>query len=229
MTNSQPLNPGQTVASVVLDYSECAPVFQKYRIDYCCKGEVSIEEASAQRGLETEELIAELSQAIASRLGSREDDPRALPTSALIAHIISKHHVYLRETLPFVEKLAQKVALVHGPHNARLVELQEVVATLFASLIAHIDEEEQVLFPALMSKTPDPQLLAGEFDAMKKEHLAVGALLEKMRDATEDYLIPKWACTSYRTLFSELEAIERDTLTHVHLETHALMPRFEAA
>lgn len=229
MSTLKPLDPQRTIAAVVLDYPECASVFQRHRIDFCCKGEVSIEVAAAQRDLETDALIAELMRAIETRIGSREDDPRALPSTALIAHIISTHHIYLRETLPFVEKLAQKVARVHGRHNPRLVELHEVVSTLSQALIAHIDDEEQVLFPTLMSKTPDPEVLAEEFGTMKAEHLAVGALLERMRDATEDYLLPEWACTSYRTLFAELEAIEGDTLRHVHLETHALMPRFEGA
>lgn len=49
-----------------------------------------------------------------------------------------------------------------------------------------------------------------------------------MRDAAEDYLIPDWACTSYRTLFAELERLEGDVLRHVHLENHVLMPRFAA-
>ena len=32
-----------------------------------------------------------------------------------------------------------------------------------------------------------------------------------------------------RTLFAELEQLERDILTHVHLENHVLMPRFAKA
>jgi regulator of cell morphogenesis and NO signaling len=41
-------------------------------------------------------------------------------------------------------------------------------------------------------------------------------------------LPPEWACTSYRTLLSELAALEGDVLRHVHLENHVLMPRFAA-
>ncbi len=37
---------------------------------------------------------------------------------------------------------------------------------------------------------------------------------------------PEWACNSYRALFSELQALETDVLQHVHLENHALRPRF---
>ena len=54
----------------------------------------------------------------------------------------------------------------------------------------------------------------------------VGALLEQIRDVTEGFEMPGWACTSYRTLFSELEQMEGDIHRHVHLENHVLMPRF---
>ncbi len=78
----------------------------------------------------------------------------------------------------------------------------------------------------MMAKQPDRALLARELDDMNEEHLAVGTLLETMRNATEDYLLPDWACNSYRTLFSELSQLEGDVLTHVHLENHVLRPRF---
>lgn len=229
MSNKLPLDTQRTIANVVLEFSECAPVFQKHRIDYCCKGNISIEEAASKHGLELDSLMAELTRAIEARSGNRDNDPQGLPSTALIAYIISNHHNYLREALPFVQGLASKVARVRGQHNPKLVELNEVVEKLSAALIEHVDDEEQVLFPALMSKNPDPRVLADEFKTMQDDHLAVGALLEQMRDATEDYTLPEWACTSYRTLFAELEVIEGDTLRHVHLETHALMPRFEGA
>lgn len=40
---------------------------------------------------------------------------------------------------------------------------------------------------------------------------------------------PGWACGSYRALMNELRAIELDTMDHVHVENHVLMPRFPEA
>ncbi len=64
---------------------------------------------------------------------------------------------------------------------------------------------------------------------MASEHREVGALLERMRAAAEDYRVPEWGCRSYRALFSELERLETDVLRHVHAENHVLKPRFGAA
>jgi regulator of cell morphogenesis and NO signaling len=223
------LDPQQTVARIVLDHSECAVVFQKNRIDYCCKGGVSLRDACAERGLEPAKLVAELEHAIAERTGGAEADPRELSTAGLVGHIVSKHHEYLRKALPFVQGLAAKVRRVHGEHDPRLLELDEIVQGLVTALGPHLDEEEQTLFPELMRKTPDHAVVARELATMMKDHLAVGALLGRMRTTTADFATPEWACNSYRTLFAELERLEGDVLRHVHLENHVLMPRFAEA
>lgn len=220
------LDPNRTVARTVLDHSETASVFHRHRIDYCCKGSRSINAAAEERGLDVAALVSELEQVIASRRSAAGPDVEAMSTASLIAYIVSTHHDYLRTALPFIQALAAKVARVHGDHNPRLRDLDTAVASISAALEPHLDEEEQVLFPALMTRNRDVLKIRAELAAMHTDHLAVGALLEQMRDATEDYRLPDWACTSYRALFSELERLEEDVLRHVHLENHVLMPRF---
>jgi len=222
------LDPRQTVADVVLDHSECAAVFQRHHIDFCCRGDLSIEAACERAGIDTAEVIGELESAIADRSRSN-GDPRALSTAALIHHIVAKHHGYLRATLPFVQALAVKVSRVHGGHNPRLQELEGLVHELHQTLRAHLDEEEDVLFPAMLAEpASDTAPIARGLDSMQDEHLAVGSLLRRIRSATEEFALPDWACNSYRTLFSELEQLESDVFKHVHLENHVLMPRFTA-
>lgn len=220
------INARDKVADIVLSHSECAPVFQKHRIDFCCKGEMSLEEASQSRGLDMNALMDELKAAIQARTGASTRDPRSMGTAALIAHIISVHHEYLRTALPFVVPLAAKVSRVHGDKNPHLRDLEVVVKDLSDALLPHLDTEEEALFPALMSKSPDPAVVKKELDDMQKDHLEVADMLERMRNATEDYRLPDWACNSYRTLFAELEKMESDIFRHVHLENHVLMPRF---
>lgn len=222
------LDPQQTVADVVLDHSECASVFQRHHIDFCCRGDLSIEAACERAGIDTSVLLGELSSAIAERTRNN-GDPRALSTAALIHHIVAKHHGYLRATLPFVQALATKVSRVHGGHNPRLQELEGLVHELNEVLRAHLDEEEDVLFPAMLAEPmADAAPVARGLDAMQDEHLAVGSLLRRIRTATEEFALPDWACNSYRALFSELEQLEGDVFKHVHLENHVLMPRFAA-
>lgn len=216
-----------TVANIVLRHPETARVFQDRRIDFCCRGGVSLDEACAGRGLDPDAVFAEAERAIAGRSAPSGDTEVArLSTPGLIARIVDRHHGYLRETLPWLLQLSAKVARVHGEHNHRLVDLDAAVQELARHVIPHLDDEEQALFPALMSGDVDGETQEA-LARMFEEHLAVGALLERIRTAAEDFTVPEWGCTSYRTLFAELKALETDTLRHVHLENHVLRPRFD--
>lgn len=219
----------QTVADLVLDHSACARVLQRHRIDFCCGGQISIEEAASKHGIETEALLSELARAIEGRQGAEESDPRALSTPRLIAHIVAKHHEYLRNTFPVVLALSEKVGRVHGDHNPKLRDLATAVDTLATTVLKHLDVEEQELFPALVAKQSEKAALAEGLGAMMDDHLAVAKLLADIRAASEDFTLPDWACNSYRTLFAELQHLESDIFTHVHLENHVLKRRFEDA
>lgn len=222
------LDRSQSVANTVLDHSECAAVFQQHRIDFCCGGQQSIEAAAKAKGVDVEALVADLDRAIAERKGERAGDPREQPTPQLVAHIIAKHHAYLRNAMPFVKTLAAKVGRVHGDHNPKLRELDAAVSELIAALEPHLDEEEQQLFPLLMSGARDAEKASKLLADMHQEHLAVAKLLERIRAASEDFTLPEWACNSYRTLFAELKNLEGDVFAHVHLENNVLKPRFVA-
>lgn len=218
----------QTIAQLVLDHSECAEVFQRHRIDFCCRGEATVEAAARAKGIAVGTLVEELSLAIAKRGGPLPEDPRALSTRELVAYIVSTHHEYLRSALPFIQGLATKVSRVHGERNPELRALALAVGELTAQLLPHLDDEEQALFPALVAGQASASL-AAQLDAMLLEHHAVAKLLEQIRAASLDFTVPDWGCASYRTLFSELEKLESDTFRHVHLENHVLLPRFAAA
>lgn len=216
-----------TVAQIALDHPPCALVFRNHRIDFCCRGGLTVEEACAGKAVDAEAVFVELDHAVQERVAPAED-PRDLATPRLIAHIVEQHHAYLRKALPFAEQLGRKVARVHGEHDTRLPALADLVTELRELLEPHLDQEERELFPALTASTPDPKRVSRELRAMHDDHLHVGEMLTCMRTLAGDYAPPDWACGSYRALMSELAAIELDTLRHVHLENHVLMPRFSS-
>jgi regulator of cell morphogenesis and NO signaling len=219
------LDPQTPVATLVLDHSECAAVFARHRIDYCCKGKRRLADACRDQGLNLQSIIAELELAISRRHPDRgEIDPRTLSTREVITQLIAPHHQYLHRAMPFVQALADKVARVHGDHEPSLHEVAQLVNQFVESMTPHLAEEESKLFPALInSRLADVVPMLRD---MRNEHDQVGELLEKLRRAAADYQPPEWACTSYRTLMAELEVLEADTLAHVHLENHVLVPRF---
>ena len=222
------LDPSATVARIVTEHPPAARVFQKHGIDYCCHGDVSLAQACLEARLDGDALRAELDAVLTAIEPGGREDVRALSTPALVARIIDHHHAYLRRALPYIAPIMAKVARVHGPRDAHLHEIEEAFSTLAASLLPHLDEEEQVLFPLLMAGRADPQLIGRELGRMITEHLEVGDLLARIRRLTGGFTTPEWGCNTYRVLMAELDALEADILRHVHLENHVLAPRFEA-
>lgn len=215
-----------TLAAIVSRHPASARVFQAHRLDFCCHGDVTLEEALRGRPERAEEILGQVEDAVRSL--DREvatEDVAALSTAALVSRIIERHHAYLRRALPAIAPLLGKVASVHGEHNPKLAEVLAGFTKLRAAIEPHLDEEEQVLFPLLMTRAPDAAA-GGALGRMFEDHLAVGSLIGHLREQTDDYATPEWGCRSYRLLMSELEDLETDLLRHVHLENHVLMPRF---
>jgi regulator of cell morphogenesis and NO signaling len=219
------LDPNTPVATLVLDHSECAPVFARHRIDYCCKGQRPLADACRDLGLEVSAIVDELDSAISRRNpGVISPDLRKLSTHDLILKAIAPHHQYLHRTMPFLQGLAAKVARVHGEREPSLREVASRFDALVETLNAHLAEEERVLFPALLAGRVDG--VVSMLRDMKREHEEVGVMLAGLRGAARDHVVPEWGCTSYRTLMAELAALEADVLVHVHIENHVLLPRY---
>ena len=218
-------DPQMPVATIVLDHSECAAVFARHHIDYCCKGQRPLAEVCADRGLALPAMLDELDLAVRRR-SPTTIEPKDVSTRELITSVIARHHRYLHRTLPFVRELAATVTRVHGSRESSLAEVSRLVTAIAVTFTAHLKEEEEVLFPALLAD--QPRQVAAMLAAMRRDHDEVGALLEELRVAAADYVPPAWACNSYRALMKELAELEADTLRHVHIENHVLLPRFVA-
>jgi regulator of cell morphogenesis and NO signaling len=216
-----------TVAQIVTDHAVAARVFQKHAIDFCCRGNVTVREACAGR-LDPDALLAELEAVLPGADDVAAEDPRTLSTAALVARIVDRHHGYLRRALPYLGPVVSKVARVHGDRDPKLRELADAFLELTEALEPHLDREEEVLFPALTARRPDPEVVRAELETMHEDHLAVGTLLGRIRALAGGFVTPEWGCNTYRVAMAELEALEADVLRHVHLENHVLMPRFAA-
>lgn len=150
---------------------------------------------------------------------------RSFSTPQLVAHILLHHHHSLCRALPFVRTLATKVGRVHGDHNPKLRDLSDTVAELEAILTPHLEEEVRSVFPVLTGELPSREAV----ETMMKDHEEISGLMVRIRLESEDFKLPAWACTSYRTLFTELKQFETDLSVRLHLENHVLRPRFPRA
>lgn len=149
---------------------------------------------------------------------------RSTSTRDVIEKLIAPHHEYLRHAMPFLLRVATKVARLHGDIEPSLLDLARRFEVLVATLDAHMDEEEGELFPALIEGRVHealPMLLA-----MRREHEELDHMLDELRRAACDYRPPGWASHCYRVLMYELRSLEKDVREHLRIENHVLLPRF---
>ncbi len=225
-------NRGLTVGQWVARYPQTARIFESRGIDYCCRGNRSLEEACARNGKDPSALRAELAEALEQAPSSPDTDWNKEPLETLINHIESVHHRFLREEKPRLIALAHKVAAVHGDRHPELVELDSKVDLIFRELDPHLDREEQVEFPAIRNWETAGRKgdgLPDHLEALEDEHIEVGRILENIRDITSGFRPPPDACNSYLALFHGLEQLEADLHSHIHKENNILHARIRAA
>jgi regulator of cell morphogenesis and NO signaling len=207
----------QTVGELSATRPLSTKVFRRHGIDFCCGGRVTLDEACAKRGIEPSAILAEI--AVEEGRGER---PRAwddAPLPDVIRHLLVRYHAPLREDLDQLEAMARKVHRVHGDHDPRLVVVLEKVLALRADLEPHLDKEEQVLFPWILSDPTPPE---GPIAVMLDEHDAVGGLLGELDALTDHYAVPAGACATWTALWRALERVDVELREHIALEADAL-------
>lgn len=220
------------VAALVLEQPSRARVFERFGIDYCCGGKTPLETACADRGLD----LAVVTAALAEPLVDEADDVdwTSMSVKALCAHIVEQHHGYLREELPPLRQLVDKVARVHGDAHVELLDVQATFHALADELEQHMVKEEQILFPACVALEEGTASgfpfgsVENPIRMMLHEHDEVAAGLAQLRALTRAYEPPAGACNSYRSMLHRLEHLENDTHRHVHEENNILFPRATA-
>jgi len=231
--------PQDRVADLAARYPATIRVFQHHGIDFCCGGKRPLEQAARESDVDWSALAEELEAATADRAGepSEPDRPWAeAPLGELIDHIVDHYHGKLREELPRLLQMAEKVVSVHGPKHPRTEEALATLRRLAADLEMHTAKEEQVLFP-LVGRLVEteaegrlPEELRGGTIAMpilvmETEHDAAADALRRLRSLTDGFTPPEDACNTFRGLYHGLAELEADTHRHIHLENNILFPR----
>lgn len=216
----------RTVGEIVAERPSLARVFQAFSIDFCCQGGRTLREACTLKGISPEPVLEQLEAGMLEK-SEPENNPALLPPVALIDHIVTTHHAYLRSELPRLNEMAARVARVHGGHTPSLVEVYEVFCGMAEELGSHMMKEEQILFPAiraLVQGGPSVMPLDGPVACMLQEHDDAGSALARMRELTNGFTPPPEACNTYRALFAGLVELEEDLHRHIHLENSVLFP-----
>lgn len=220
-----------TVGEIVRSAPARSRIFENLGIDYCCGGKKPLAEACRAKGLDPSTVVAMLSALDGSEGGSTVNVD-SMSLSELCDHIETVHHGYLRDELPRLDFMTRKVAAVHGDHEPRLFEVRRVFESFQADMNSHTSEEDDVVFPAIreLERQEDEPSSARSKVAeliakLESEHEKAGAALEHLKELTDNYAPPEWACNTFRALYDGLAHLEKQTHEHVHKENNVLFPK----
>ncbi|HBB55887.1 MAG TPA: iron-sulfur cluster repair di-iron protein [Hyphomonadaceae bacterium] len=210
----------QAVKDIALERPGATAIFRRNRIDFCCNGARSLNEAAAARGIATDVLEAELAALTPGPIGDLPTEP-----DALIDLILRRFHEVHRVELVELVRLAARVEAVHRDHPDCPTGLAAFLSETANELEDHMMKEEAVLFPML--KAGHGAMAGMPIARMRSEHLEHGERLEELARLTTDFTPPAGACTTWRALYAGCAKLDGDLREHIHIENNVLFALFD--
>lgn len=223
------------VGDVVAQDPRTAAIFEKYGIDFCCKGKFSIDEACQRKNIMTEEVMRELKLLFQAKRETTADHI-AWPAAMLADYIENKHHKYVASTIPALLAYLDKLTAKHGERYPALLEVHELFLASANELTMHMKKEEMVLFPRIRKMTSlisqagtpitlPPGSLGIPISVMMAEHENEGERFAKIEALTNQFTPPADACNTHIVTYSLLKEFVNDLHMHIHLENNILFPK----
>ncbi len=224
-----------TIGEIVATDFRTATIFSKYNIDFCCKGNRTLEEACKNKNTKPDEINIELNQ-ISNSIKSQDIDYNSWSLDFLSDYIINIHHKYIVEKTPILNQYITKLCKVHGANHPELFEINELFKQISINLATHMQKEELVLFPYIKSMinaksnklantSPHFKTITNPITIMEEEHTAEGERIAKISELTKNYMPPEDGCTTYKVTFQMLKDFQEDLHRHIHLENNILFPK----
>lgn len=224
----------KTLGDLVKDDFRKAMVFEKYQLDFCCKGKRSLQVACKEKGIDEKAVLNDLASIGPKPKVSFGFDPENVSLTALADYIVTTHHYYVRNELPRISGMLQKVAGKHGTRFPEMTEVARLFEELQTEFVSHMQKEETILFPRIKKLEQlslsgqlvemNIPLLKSPILMMEHEHDQSGIVMAVIRKLTDNYTTPDGACTTHRVVIAALETFEMDLHRHVHLENNILFP-----
>lgn len=228
-------NTQKQIGQFVAEDFRTAAVFNNYGIDFCCRGQRTVEEVCEKNSIDANELLDKLDAVINSKT-DQSIDYKSWPLDLLVDYIEKKHHRYVEAKIPVLLQFLDKLCKVHGERHPELFEINELFTASAGELAAHMKKEELVLFP-FVKKMISATLNTGAVEAphfgtvenpigmMMQEHDNEGVRFRKIAELSNNYNSPADACNTYKVTFAMLDEFEKDLHLHIHLENNILFPK----
>ncbi len=228
--------PRALVRDIVLNVPGASRAMERFRIDYCCGGEKTLEGICLETRVKLDEVLAALEEERAKG-GETDGELLETPLVELLRRIVSEHHARSRGDGAMLLELSARARDAH-PGDAALAAIADETRHLFGKLLPHLDEEEKILFPyveelerAGVEGRPAPVALFARIrhvlEDMEHEHERCEEAMARLRAHGGGYAVTDETPALLRSLYEALDAHEKDLIRHMHLEGNVVFPRAE--
>ena len=226
----------QSIREIVAAEPSAAAVLERFEIDLCSQADTGLERVCNELQLSVDQVLEKLADAESRAYGVIVPDLERYSLTRLIQHIVRTHHQTVRQELPRFVELSERIATKHGSKAPHFKEVAVLIERLRDEMFAHLGKEEQMLFPyivrleeAVQDASPAPSSCFGSvaqpISVMLQEHDSAEGIVAQIRELTNGFEPPEWACPRNGAFHASLATFERDLRQHVHVENDLLFPR----
>lgn len=223
-----------TVAEIVTQNIKTADVFKSNGIDFCCGGNISVQDVCKKKNIDYSKIVNALNNIEKDK--STSHDFNSWDLSFLSDYIINTHHKYVTEANNLIIQYSDKVAKVHGHHYVEVVKINELFHEIANELNLHMQKEEMILFPYIKQLAeakknnstitpPGFGTVQNPINMMEHEHDIAGDIIKEIAVLSDNFTPPESACNTFRALYAKLEEYQNDLFQHIHLENNILFPK----
>ena len=224
----------KTLSQIVNEHHQTASVFEKYNLDYCCKGKRSLQEACNENNVPVNVVVEALENIYSAK--TNELDFNCIKLYELADYIVYTYHTYIKKEIPQILSYLEKVSNKHGNRYNELYKISELFVDLSNEMRHHIHNEETILFPRIKQLEQDGfepvpfdikhyQYLELPIIDMEDDDEEADNQMTEIKNLTNNYTPPADSCTTFKLLYASLQEFEIKLHQYVHLENNILFPK----
>jgi regulator of cell morphogenesis and NO signaling len=226
-----------TVSEIVRNDYRTAEVFNKYGINFCCSGNMPLEQACQMQDIDPDLLQKDLDKAkhvVCLPPTIKFED---WSVEFLIDYILNIHHAYLKHTIPELNRALRSFVSSHNDKYSYIFFVEEAFNDLASEIIEHLEHEEESIFPylKLVSTTYTRKEIYGSLFVrtlskplsliIESEHKRIESLLKQLRKTTNNYTFSDDVCPYHQVIYNKLKEFDIDIVQHKGLEDKILFPK----
>lgn len=210
-----------SLADIAQTIPGASAILNQYRLSFCCGGQHTLREATSKAKISAEDVHQALVNLLP--LSSSGENWQEASNEALINHLLERYHQVHRQQLTELIRLSERVESVHSNKPDCPLGLADHLKYMKHELEAHMQKEEQILFPMLVKGMQ--QMAAGPVAVMRQDHDDHLDAIHQLDIISHHMQAPEGACNTWKALYLGLRQFKEDLLQHITLENEILFAR----